>query len=224
MSKLIVIPTPIGNLEDVSERILKALRTVDFLLVEDTRHTGNLLKLLGIEQKMKSYHKFNEHKMLQRFVEMILINESVGLVSDAGTPGISDPGFLIIRECLKNNIEVECLPGPTAIIPALVLSGFSTERFTFEGFLPVKKGRKSRFEELKSEKRTMIFYESPYRIQKTLKEMSEYFGPDRKVSVSRELTKKFEETFRGSLGELLPTLDDKILKGEFVIVVEGIKE
>lgn len=221
MSRLIVIPTPIGNLDDVSKRMYNALKDADFLLVEDTRQTGKLLMLLGIKNVMKSYHKFNEHKMLGSFINQIKQNELVGLVSDAGTPGISDPGFLIIRECLTNNIEVECLPGPTALVPALVQSGFSMDRFCFEGFLPVKKGRKKRIEELKEESRTMVFYESPYRIGKTIKDLYEVFGEERKASVSRELTKKFEETFRGSLVELADHYKDKSAKGEFVIVVEG---
>ena len=201
--------------------MLNALNEVDILLVEDTRHTGKLLNLLGIKKAMKSYHMFNEHKMLESFINIIKQNETIGLVSDAGTPGISDPGFLLIRECLLNNIEVECLPGPTAFVPAFVQSGFAMDRFCFEGFLPVKKGRKKRIEELKEENRTMIFYESPYRIGKTLKELAEAFGLERKVSVSRELTKKFEETLRGSLHELSDHYKDKSAKGEFVIVVEG---
>ena len=224
MSKLIVIPTPIGNLEDVSERIRNALVEVDFILAEDTRHTGNLLKLLGLQNAMRSYHKFNEHKMLESFIVSIEQSVSVGLVSDAGTPGISDPGYLIVRECLQKGIEVECLPGPTAFVPALILSGFPCDRFCFEGFLPQKKGRKKRIEELKSEVRTMIFYESPYRIGKTLKELSGEFGADRLASVSRELTKKFEETKRGSLQELSNHFLEKKNKGEFVVVVEGFKK
>ncbi len=221
MSKLIIIPTPIGNLEDISERVLNSVKEVDVLLAEDTRHTGNLLKMLGIQKRMKSYHKFNEHKLLEGFVELIEINELVGLVSDAGTPGISDPGFLIVRECIKRNIEVECLPGPTAFVPALVISGLPTEKFVFEGFLPQKKGRKTRIEKLSEEDRTMIFYESPYRIGKTLKELSSAFGPDRLASVSREISKKFEETIRGDLATLSETFSDKNNKGEFVIIVAG---
>lgn len=221
MSKLIIIPTPIGNLEDISERSRKALVEVNLLLAEDTRHTGNLLKLLGIEQKMKSYHKFNEHKMLPSFLELIKNSGNVGLVSDAGMPGISDPGFLIVRECLKEGIEVEVLPGPTAFLPALILSGFACDRFTFEGFLPQKKGRKTRLEELSEESRTMVFYESPYRVQKSIREFAEVFGGERQASVSRELTKKFEETIRGSLAELEKKLEETTIKGEFVIVIEG---
>lgn len=201
--------------------MFNALNEVDLLLVEDTRHTGKLLNLLGIKKSMKSYHMFNEHKMLNNFINIIKQNKVVGLVSDAGTPGISDPGFLIIRACLINNIEVECLPGPTAFVPALVKSGFAIDRFCFEGFMPVKKGRKRRMEELKEEKRTMVFYESPYRIGKTLVDLSEVFGSERNVSVSRELTKKFEETLRGSLEELANHYKNKTTKGEFVIVVEG---
>jgi len=198
-----------------------ALNDVDLILAEDTRQTGKLLMLLGIKNTMKSYHKFNEHKMLASFINLIKQNEKVGLVSDAGTPGISDPGFLIIRECLINNIEVECLPGPTAFVPALVQSGLAIDRFCFEGFLPVKKGRKKRIEELKEESRTMVFYESPYRIGKTLKDLFEGLGEERKASVSRELTKKFEETLRGSLSELADHYKGKTAKGEFVIIVEG---
>jgi len=201
--------------------MFNALNEVDLLLVEDTRHTGKLLNLLSIKKTMKSYHMFNEHKMLNNFINIIKQNKVVGLVSDAGTPGISDPGFLIIRACLINNIEVECLPGPTAFVPALVKSGFAIDRFCFEGFMPVKKGRKRRMEELKEEKRTMVFYESPYRIGKTLVDLSEVFGSERNVSVSRELTKKFEETLRGSLEELANHYKNKTTKGEFVIVVEG---
>lgn len=221
MSKLVVIPTPIGNLEDVSIRIKNALESCDILLAEDTRHTGKLLNLLGIKAKMKAYHKFNEHKMLGQFVDMIKHSNVTGLVSDAGTPGISDPGFLIVRECIKEDIEIECLPGPTAFVPALILSGFASDRFCFEGFLPTKKGRKTRIESLIEEERTLIFYESPYRIGKTLKELSEAFGSERLASVSRELTKKFEETVRGSLGELSEQFADQKSKGEFVLVVEG---
>jgi 16S rRNA (cytidine1402-2'-O)-methyltransferase len=224
LSKLVVIPTPIGNLEDVTERIKNALAGCDFLLVEDTRHTGKLLNLLGLKAKMKSYHKFNEHKMLEKFVQIIKQSSLTGLVSDAGTPGISDPGFLIVRECIKEGIEVECLPGPTAFVPALILSGFASDRFCFEGFLPQKKGRKTRIELLAEEERTLIFYESPYRIGKTLKDLSLDFGEERQASVSRELTKKFEETLRGSLSELAARFSEQKAQGEFVLVVEGKKQ
>lgn len=224
LSRLIVIPTPIGNLEDISKRCLDALKSVDFILAEDTRHSGNLLKLLGISKSLKSYHKFNEHRQLESFINEVKRCEKVGLITDAGTPGISDPGFLIIRECIKNEIEVECLPGPTAFVPALILSGFSSERFCFEGFLPVKKGRKTRLEELAREERTVIFYESPYRILKTLEELSYYFGPERRISLSRELTKKFEETIRGTVLEVMEKMKIKTVKGEFVLVVEGLKK
>lgn len=224
LSRLIVIPTPIGNLEDISKRCLDALKSVDFILAEDTRHSGNLLKLLGISKSLKSYHKFNEHRQLESFINEVKRCEKVGLITDAGTPGISDPGFLIIRECIKNDIEVECLPGPTAFVPALILSGFSSERFCFEGFLPVKKGRKTRLEELAREERTVIFYESPYRILKTLEELSFYFGSERRISLSRELTKKFEETIRGTVFEVMEKMKIKTVKGEFVLVVEGLKK
>jgi 16S rRNA (cytidine1402-2'-O)-methyltransferase len=224
LSKLIVIPTPIGNLEDVSQRVLRALNECDLLLAEDTRHTGKLLSLLSIKKAMKSYHKFNEHKMLEVFMREIEHHQMVGLVSDAGTPGISDPGFLIIRECLTKNIEVECLPGPTAFVPALILSGFASDRFCFEGFLPQKKGRQTRLESLKEEERTMVFYESPYRVVKTIGEFGEVFGSDRRVSVSRELTKKFEETVRGTMTEVKGLLESKPAKGEFVVVVEGYRK
>jgi 16S rRNA (cytidine1402-2'-O)-methyltransferase len=223
LSKLIVIPTPIGNLGDVSDRIKSALSDVQILLAEDTRHTGKLLKLLGIEQKMLSYHKFNEHRNLEKYIQTIQNYETVGLVSDAGTPGISDPGFLIVRECIVKKIDIECLPGPNAIIPALILSGFPTDRFCFEGFIPVKKGRQTRLKELIEEKRTMVFYESPHRIERTLKDMGEHFGINRNVSLSRELTKKFEETMRGSIESVLEKVTSKKVKGELVLVVEGKK-
>ena len=222
MSKLILIPTPIGNLDDVSPRVRQALEQADFIMAEDTRQTGKLLQLLGIKNNLKSYHKFNEHKMLESFVREIQNSELVGLVSDAGTPGISDPGFLIVRECLSNGIEVECLSGPTAFIPALIVSGFATDRFCFEGFLPQKKGRKTRLESLKNEDRTMIFYESPYRVLKTVTEFAETFGWERRVSVSREISKKFEETIRGSAADVKAILESKNPKGEYVIVVEGL--
>jgi 16S rRNA (cytidine1402-2'-O)-methyltransferase len=221
LAKLIIIPTPIGNLSDVSERIKSALTEVDLLLAEDTRHTGLLLKHLDIKQKLMSYHKFNEHGKLESTLEVINRNESVGLVTDAGTPGISDPGFLIIRACVEAGIEVECLPGPVAFIPALVVSGLPCDRFCFEGFIPVKKGRKTRLELLAEEERTLVFYESPHRISRTLRDMAEHFGSDRKASLSREISKKFEETLRGNLKELHEITESRKLKGEMVLVVEG---
>ncbi|MEQ8324770.1 MAG: 16S rRNA (cytidine(1402)-2'-O)-methyltransferase [Vicingaceae bacterium] len=223
MAKLLIIPTPIGNLEDVSQRVRSALENADMLLAEDTRTTGKLLNLLGLKNKMQAYHKFNEHYKLDSIIDMIHANDLTGLVSDAGTPGISDPGFLLVQRCIEEGIEIECLPGPTSFVPALVISGLPTDRFCFEGFLPIKKGRKKRLEELVMEERTMIFFESPYRIGKSLKEFCEHFGSDRKASVSRELSKKFEETVRGNLGELVLIFAEKKSKGEFVIVVGGKK-
>ena len=224
MSKLLLIPTPIGNLDDVSPRVRSALENVDVLLAEDTRHTGKLLSLLGIKNRMVSYHKFNEHRQLDHLIDLIQENDVVGLVSDAGTPGISDPGFLLVKHCAENDIEIECLPGPTAFVPALVISGLPCDRFCFEGFLPVKKGRKKRLDRLLDEKRTMVFYESPHRIGKCLTEFAEYFGPERLASVSRELSKKFEETKRGDLKSLAAHYSASKSKGEFVVVVEGKKE
>ncbi|HAW51752.1 MAG TPA: 16S rRNA (cytidine(1402)-2'-O)-methyltransferase [Flavobacteriales bacterium] len=224
MPKLLLIPTPIGNLDDVSPRVREALANADVLLAEDTRHTGKLLSLLGLKNKMVSYHKFNEHRQLEHFIDLIQEHNLVGLVSDAGTPGISDPGFLLVKHCVENEIEVECLPGPTAFVPALVVSGLPCDRFCFEGFLPVKKGRKKRLESLKEEKRTMVFYESPYRIGKCLEEFAGYFGSDRQASVSRELSKKFEETRRADLKTLAEHFSGSKNKGEFVVVVEGKKE
>ena len=221
MAKLLIIPTPIGNLDDISDRIRHALENSDQLLVEDTRQTGKLLSLLGIRNKMMAYHKFNEHKRLDAILDSIEVSELTGLVSDAGTPGISDPGYLLVHHCIERGIEVECLPGPTSFVPALIVSGLPTDRFCFEGFLPVKKGRKTRLDELKLEKRTLIFFESPHRIGKTLSEFSAVFGPDRKVSVSRELSKKFEETRRGNLAEVAESFSDAKARGEFVIVLDG---
>ena len=221
MAKLYIVPTPIGNLDDITLRAVKTLSEVDLILAEDTRTSGFLLHHLGIEKKMWSHHKFNEHKTVEIIAERIAAGENVALVSDAGTPGISDPGFLLVRTCLEVGIEVETLPGATAFVPALIQSGFPCDRFCFEGFLPQKKGRQSRLLQLKDEKRTMIFYESPYRVIKTLEQFGEIFGMDRKVSLSRELTKKFEETLRGTIEELLLRFREKEPKGEFVIVVAG---
>lgn len=221
MARLVLVPTPIGNLEDITLRAQRILQTADFVLAEDTRTTGNLFRLLGISAKVQAYHKFNEHKMLSSLVDRIRASNMVALVSDAGTPGISDPGFLLLRACVEQGIETECLPGPTAFVPALVNSGLPCDRFYFEGFLPQKKGRKTRLELLQEQEATMVFYESPYRVMRTLKDFSETFGPDRRASVSREITKKFEETVRGSLTELLDHFARKEPKGEFVLVVEG---
>lgn len=221
MSKLYLIPTPIGNLEDITLRALRILKEADILLAEDTRTSGFLLKHYGIEKKIYAHHKHNEHKTVNFISQEILSGKSVALMSDAGTPGISDPGFLLVRECIKNNIEVECLPGPTAFIPALVQSGLPCERFVFEGFLPHKKGRKTKFEALAHEDRTIILYESPYRVIKTLEQIIEYLGAERRVCVSRELTKKFEENVRGTVKEVLEYFKTKEPKGEFVIIIAG---
>lgn len=221
MSKLYVIPTPIGNLDDITLRAIKVLQEVDFLLAEDTRTTAFLLKHLGIEKRMYSHHKFNEHQTVQMVADAIAAGRTVGLVSDAGTPGISDPGFLLVRTCVEAGIEVETLPGATAFVPALVQSGFPCDRFIFEGFLPQKKGRMKRLEALAAEERSIIFYESPYRILKLLEQLREVVGSERRVSLSRELTKKFEQTVRGTIGELLEYFQQHEPKGEFVVVLEG---
>ena len=198
MSKLILIPTPIGNLGDITQRAVECIKKVDMLLCEDTRRSLKLLNHLKIKKPIKSYHKFNEHSTVEKVINEIESGLMVGLISDAGTPSISDPGYLIVKMCIDNNIEVECLPGPTALIPALAVSGLPSDRFVFEGFIPVKKGRKTRLEELSNEKRTMIFYESPYKLYKTLQDFSDSFGPDREISISKELTKIFESTTRSS--------------------------
>lgn len=207
--KLYLVPTPIGNLEDITLRAINVLKSVDVVLAEDTRTSGNLLKHLGISKPMQSYHIHNEHQTVQKIIARILKGESMALVSDAGTPAVSDPGFLLVRECLKNGVEIECLPGPTAFVPALVNSGLPSDRFTFEGFLPHKKGRQTRLTELKEEERTMIFYESPHRLLKSLEQFAEHFGGDRQASVSRELTKMFEETVRGTLTEIITYFTEK---------------
>ena len=219
--KLYIVPTPIGNLEDITLRAINVLKTVDVVLAEDTRTSGNLLKHLGISKPMHSYHVHNEHQTVVRVVERILKGETMALVSDAGTPAVSDPGFLLVRECIKNGISIECLPGPTAFVPALVNSGLPSDRFTFEGFLPHKKGRQTRLQNLVNEERTMIFYESPHRLLKALQQFSEYFGADRQVSVSRELTKIYEENIRGTITEVLAYFSEKTIKGEIVIVLAG---
>ncbi len=221
MSKLYIVPTPIGNLDDITLRAIRVLREVDFILAEDTRTSAFLLKHLGIEKKMYSHHKFNEHATVQMVAESIEAGRTVALISDAGTPGISDPGFLLVRTCVEAGIEVETLPGATAFVPALVQSGFPCDRFAFEGFLPQKKGRMKRLEALRDEERSVIFYESPYRVVKCLEQLAEVLGPERKVSVSRELTKKFEQTVRGTLAEVADYFREHEPKGEFVIVVAG---
>lgn len=221
MGKLYLVPTPIGNLDDITLRAIKVLQMVDIVLAEDTRTTQVLLKHLGLEKRLWSHHKFNEHAAVESVVETIWGGETVALVSDAGTPGISDPGFLLVRTCLEHGVEVETLPGPTAFVPALINSGFSCDRFCFEGFLPQKKGRSKRLQQLLEESRTMIFYESPYRLVKTLTQFAELFGVDREAAVSRELTKKFEENVRGTLQELIDHFSAGEVKGEIVIVLSG---
>jgi 16S rRNA (cytidine1402-2'-O)-methyltransferase len=223
MSKLYLVPTPIGNLEDMTFRAVKVLKEVDLILAEDTRTSGKLLKHFEISTHMQSHHMHNEHKMVNRIVERIKAGETVALISDAGTPAISDPGFLLSRAVIENGIEVDCLPGATAFVPALVNSGLPNDKFVFEGFLPVKKGRQTRLLFLAEETRTMIFYESPHKLIKTLGHFTEYFGEDRSVSVSRELTKLFEETIRGTAKEVLEHYTNKPPKGEIVIVVGGKK-
>ncbi|MFC2112151.1 16S rRNA (cytidine(1402)-2'-O)-methyltransferase [Bacteroidota bacterium] len=221
MSKLFIVPTPVGNLEDITYRAVRILEEVDLVLAEDTRKTSILLKHYKLTKKSLSHHKFNEHKFLTSLISRISSGETIALVSEAGTPGISDPGYLLIRECLRNEIEVEALPGPTAFLPALVASGLPCDRFCFEGFLPQKKGRQKKLEELKNESRTMIFYESPYRVQKSLEQFSGIFGENRPACLARELTKIHEEYIRGSLCEILETVRNRELKGECIILVGG---
>lgn len=221
MSKLYLVPTPIGNLGDITLRAIETLKEVDLVIAEDTRKSGNLLKHLNISKPLQSHHKFNEHRTLESLIQRLQSGISMALITDAGTPGISDPGFLLVRACIEAHIEVESLPGPTAFIPALVNSGLPSDRFVFEGFLPPKKGRQKQLTELSSEKRTMILYESPHRIAKTLLQLSEHFGTDRRASVSRELTKIHEENIRGSLLELHQHYSKGAVKGEIVIVVGG---
>jgi 16S rRNA (cytidine1402-2'-O)-methyltransferase len=223
MSKLYIVPTPIGNLEDMTFRAIRILKEVDFILAEDTRTSGKLLKYYEISTQMHSHHMHNEHKSIQGVLNRIRNGETCALISDAGTPAISDPGFLLSRACVENNIEVDCLPGATAFVPALVNSGLPNDKFIFEGFLPVKKGRQTRLLLLAEETRTIIFYESPHKLIKTLGHFVEYFGADRRVSVSRELTKMFEETIRGTATEVLAHYTNKPPKGEIVIVVGGKK-
>lgn len=218
---LYIVPTPIGNLADITRRAVDVLNSVDFILAEDTRTSGNLMKHLEISKPMKAYHLHNEHKALPMIINRLKAGETAALVSDAGTPGISDPGFLVVRECIREDIEVICLPGPTAFVPALVCSGLPCERFVFEGFLPVKKGRQTRLGLLTEETRTMVFYESPHRILKTLGQFAEVFGEDRQASVSREISKIYEETVRGSLASIIEHFQTGTLKGEFVIVLAG---
>ena len=221
MAKLYIVPTPIGNLEDITLRAIRILKEVDFILAEDTRTSSVLLKHLGIEKPLRSHHTFNEHATVQSIADAIDAGKDVALVSDAGTPGISDPGFLLVRTCVERGIEVTTLPGATAFVPALVQSGFPCDRFCFEGFLPQKKGRKKRIEALAEEERTMIFYESPFRVVKLLEQLAETMGEEREVAVSREISKMFEETVRGTLAEVANHFRQHAPKGEFVIVVAG---
>lgn len=220
-NKLYIVPTPIGNLDDITLRALKVLEKVDLILAEDTRNTKFLCNHFNLHTPLQSYHKDNEHKIVEHIVQQIEAGKSIALVSDAGTPAISDPGFLLVRACIAKQIQVETLPGATAFIPALVNSGFPTDRFIFEGFLPHQKGRQKRLLALKEEQRTIILYESPYRLIKLLKEIIEYFGDDRQVSISREITKKFEENYRNTAIQALEYFTQKEPKGEFVVIIKG---
>ena len=224
VGRLYVVPTPVGNLEDMTFRAIRVLKEADLILAEDTRTSGILLKHYEIKNTLQSHHKFNEHKTIEPLVQRMLAGETVALVSDAGTPAISDPGFLLVRECVRNNIEVQCLPGATAFVPALVSSGLPNDRFCFEGFLPQKKGRQTRLQALRMEHRTMIFYESPYRLVKTLTQFSENFGPDREVAVCREISKLHEETVRGTLAEVIAHFVTTEPRGEIVIILAGCPE
>lgn len=218
---LYVVPTPVGNMEDMTFRAIRVLKEVDFILAEDTRTSSVLLHHYDIHNELHSHHKFNEHQTCQKVVERLQAGQTAALISDAGTPGISDPGFMLVRECVRNGIEVQTLPGATAMVPALVSSGLPCDKFVFEGFLPQKKGRQKRLTELKDETRTMVFYESPYRVLKTLEQFAEVFGPERQVSCCREISKVHEESVRGSLAEVLQHFKEHEPKGEFVIVLDG---
>lgn len=218
---LYLVPTPLGNLKDITLRSLEVLQAVDLILCEDTRTSSKLLNHYNIQKPISPYHQHNEHKIVKHLTDQLATGKTMALITDAGTPGISDPAFLLVRECLKNNIKVECLPGATAFVPALVNSGMPTNRFVFEGFLPLKKGRHTMLTALSAEERTMIFYESPVRLVKTLKDLIEYFGAERRASVSRELTKLYEENFQGTLYEVCTYFSSKTVKGEIVIVIEG---
>lgn len=218
---LYLVPTPIGNLKDITLRALEVLKDVDVILAEDTRNTSRLLNHYQVQKPLSPYHQHNEHKIVQHLVDQMMAGKKMAVVTDAGTPGISDPAFLLVRECIRNNIRVETLPGATAFVPALVNSGLATNRFVFEGFLPLKKGRHTLLTQLSQEERTIIFYESPMRLVKTLGDLVQYFGPERKCCVSRELTKMFEENARGTLSEVLEHFKQKTVKGEIVVVIEG---
>ncbi len=222
MGKLVLIPTPIGNLEDITMRAIRILSECDFILAEDTRVTKKLLNHLEISKPIQSFHIHNEHKVLNNFIEKIQNSILVALVSDAGTPGISDPGFLLVRACIENDIEVECLPGPTALIPALVVSGFPTDRFIFEGFLPHKKGRQTRIQEICKEERTTVLYESPHRIHKLLLQLKEFIQPERQIAIVREISKYYEEVLRGNVDEIIQIAISKELKGEIVVVISAL--
>ncbi|MCU7695146.1 16S rRNA (cytidine(1402)-2'-O)-methyltransferase [Haoranjiania flava] len=221
---LYLVPTPIGNLKDITLRALEVLKACDVILCEDTRTSGRLLSHYGISKPLLPFHQHNEHKVLQPITDEIASGRNMALITDAGTPAISDPGFLLVRECIKNNVQVECLPGATAFVPALVNSGLPATRFCFEGFLPLKKGRQTMLKKLAEEQRTMIFYESPVRLQKTLADLATYFGAERLCSVSRELSKMFEENKRGTLQSVAEYFASRTVKGEIVIVVEGKKD
>ncbi|MBK7856326.1 MAG: 16S rRNA (cytidine(1402)-2'-O)-methyltransferase [Bacteroidetes bacterium] len=221
---LTLVPTPIGNLQDITLRALETLKNTDIILAEDTRTTGNLLRHYEIDKKLFAHHQHNEHASSVEIIRLLKEGVNICMVTDAGTPGISDPGFYLVRECIKNNIEVECLPGATAFVPALVVSGFPCDKFVFEGFLPQKKGRHSRLEFLKTETRTIVFYESPFRLVKALEQFAEVFGAEREVCVVRELSKKFEEKKRGTLAEVITHFKSKEVKGEIVIVLRGVDE
>ncbi|MDT0690354.1 16S rRNA (cytidine(1402)-2'-O)-methyltransferase [Salegentibacter sp. F188] len=221
MAKLYLVPTPIGNLEDITLRAIRVLKEADLILAEDTRNSGKLLKHFDISTQMHSHHMHNEHKTVDTVVQRIKNGETIALISDAGTPAISDPGFLLVRACVEAGVEVDCLPGATAFVPALVNSGLPNDKFIFEGFLPVKKGRQTRLKLLAEEIRTMIFYESPHKLLKTLTHFTEYFGAERQASVSREITKLHEETIRGTIAEVLQHYNNKPPKGEIVVIVEG---
>ncbi|MBO6117928.1 MAG: 16S rRNA (cytidine(1402)-2'-O)-methyltransferase [Bacteroidales bacterium] len=222
--KLFLVPTPVGNLEDITFRAVRTLKEVSLILCEDTRTSLPLLNHYDIHTPLQSHHLFNEHETVKQVISRLKSGENIALITDAGTPGISDPGFLLVRECVKEDIEVECLPGATAFVPALIDSGFACEKFCFEGFLPHKKGRQSRLQELKDEKRTVIFYESPFRVGKLLSELQETFGDERKVCICREISKKFEQHIRGTLKDITAQYKDKEFKGEIVVILSAVEK